>query len=266
MTFSSVVMLGVTAAVLCACSSVGTTAYAPTETGKIAYFHEGTTQPTVVFQSGLGDDKAVWHDVIKALGPTVSVFAYDRPGYGSSSPTTLPRDPCAIAQEQRQAMAEAGVKPPYLLVGHSLGGLYEYVYAKLYPEDVLGVVLLDPTHPTHLARMKKDAPAQATVLDAMMLVSGTAARNEFNEQASCLESVAQESHAIVPTRLLVRSDFSLIEQGAFQTMTQTLNQDWQKLTAAPTVQVVPHAGHYIQNDQPAAVAAAIVSLMPPSGN
>ncbi|MBK7417536.1 MAG: alpha/beta hydrolase [Dechloromonas sp.] len=62
------------------------------------------------------------------------MFAYDRPGYGSNPASNTPRDPCTIATELRDQLRSAGLPPPYVLVGHSLGGLYQYVFARLYPE------------------------------------------------------------------------------------------------------------------------------------
>ncbi len=114
---------------------------------RIAWARKGSSGPVVVFQSGLGDGLSPWASVIARLPPTVSAFAYDRPGYGASVPApTGARDACTIASELRELLKSAGLKPPYLLVGHSLGGLYQYVFARLYREDVAGLLLLDPTH------------------------------------------------------------------------------------------------------------------------
>src|SRR5574343_1205197 len=115
--------------------------------------------PTVVLQAGLGDGQSAWRPVLPALQQLGPVFAYDRPGYGSAASVDGARDPCTIARELHALLQQQQVAPPYLLVGHSIGGLYQYVYARLYPQEVAGMVLLDPTHTEHWASMQQQVPA-----------------------------------------------------------------------------------------------------------
>jgi glucans biosynthesis protein C len=109
----------------------------------------GQGTPAVVFQSGLGDGPDVWRTVLPRVQAVTTAVALQRPGYGGSALPPGSRDACTIAAEQRAALQTAGIAPPYVLVGHSLGGLYQYVYARLYPHDVAALVLVDPTHPEH---------------------------------------------------------------------------------------------------------------------
>jgi pimeloyl-ACP methyl ester carboxylesterase len=74
----------------------------------------------------------------------VQVVAYNRAGYGASEPGPLPRDSGREAAELKALLEALSVRPPYVLVGHSLGGLNAQVFAAQYPEDVGGLVLLDP--------------------------------------------------------------------------------------------------------------------------
>lgn len=257
----TIALTSIVFAMLCGCASLETTGYAPVNGSKIAYSQIGNGSPTVVFQAGLGDDKTVWKAVIHMLGPTVSIFTYDRPGYGESPATSVARDPCSIAREQRLLLENVGIKPPYILVGHSLGGLYEYVYAHLYPEDVAGIVLLDPTHPDHLRRMQEEVPATASVLKATSKLFGTTMRHEFDAQAQCLDMAVKDTPLQAPSQLLIRSEFQLVEKGKFEAVIHSLAEDWQKLTGANRVEVVPKSGHYIQKDRPDAVIKAIRTLL-----
>ena len=70
----------------------------------ISHSGNGSTPPTVVFQSGLGDGMSVWASVIQLLSATLSSFAYDRPGYGGSSPKAGRRDACTISQELHEVL------------------------------------------------------------------------------------------------------------------------------------------------------------------
>ena len=69
--------------------------------------------------------------MMEELASGQAVFAYDRPGYAGNPASEAPRDPCTVAAELRAQLRTAGLQPPYVLVGHSLGGLYQYVFARL---------------------------------------------------------------------------------------------------------------------------------------
>ena len=243
------------------CAPIPTTGTHRTASGTLAYSLTGAGQPAVVLQSGLGDGRAPWAAVVSRLSATHTVFAYDRPGYGQSSATADARDPCSVATELHGLLAAAGVAPPYLLVGHSLGGLYQYAFARLYPADVAALVLLDPTHPTHWRRMQADTPAVASVVGGLRAtVFSAAMRREFDDQEKCVDRLSSGSPLNKPTRLLVRTRFELVEKGAFENMVHTLERDWVSLTGASRVEPIDGSGHYLHKDQPARVAAAIEAV------
>lgn len=231
-----------------------------------AYVKLGNKPPVIVLQAGFGDGKKVWaavvEDLIKDQSDFASIFAYDRPGYGGNPASNTPRDPCTIATELRAQLLSAGLPPPYVLVGHSLGGLYQYVFARLYPNEVTGLVLLDPTHPRHWATMQRDVPASASLIKAMSaLAFSTTERREFDAQATCLDRLDTAQPLAVPTRLLVSGRVKPIEKGDFEIMLKRLRQDWLNLTKAPGVEVIYDAGHYIQKDSPEDVSAAVRALI-----
>ena len=101
----------------------------------------------VVFESGLRGTLDRWDKVLDAVSPSASVFAYNRPGYANSDATEAPRDGATIVRQLRQVLKHKGLAPPYVLVGHSLGGLYMQLFAKLYPDEVAGIVLVDALLP-----------------------------------------------------------------------------------------------------------------------
>lgn len=246
---------------LCSCASLQTTGTAVVGGATIAYTRSGQGAPVIVLQSGLGDDRSPWAEVLRSLEGRYTVFAYDRPGYGASSAAPGPRDACRVAAETRAVLAAAGLKPPYILVGHSLGGLYQYVYARRYPEDVFGLVLLDPTHPQHWETLQRDDPAGASLVRALRSTLFTAAaRREFDDQARCLDTLAPEASRRPPTRILVSTQFPPLEGAAFRAMVARLRSDWLRLTGAAAWLPVAGSGHYIQRDAPAAVVRAIEGL------
>jgi pimeloyl-ACP methyl ester carboxylesterase len=104
----------------------------------------GEGRPTVVIDSGLGDTAERWQAMQAQIAAHAHVCIYDRAGYGSSEPGPIPRDPERAADELRWLLQAADVRGPYVLVGHSLGGVNAQVFAHRYPDQVAGLILLDP--------------------------------------------------------------------------------------------------------------------------
>jgi pimeloyl-ACP methyl ester carboxylesterase len=103
----------------------------------------GEGSPTVVMDAGLGGSSLDWTLVQPELATTTRVCVYDRAGMGWSEPSPLPRTPGTIADELHLLLENAGIDGPYLLVGHSLAGKNVRMFARAYPEDVAGMVLVD---------------------------------------------------------------------------------------------------------------------------
>ncbi len=104
----------------------------------------------VVFENGLGGQMAWWRDVLAGLSRDTTTLAYNRPGHGQSHLTDTPRDGLHVVEELRAVLRAQGLSPPYVLVGHSLGGLYMQLFARRHPEETFALVLVDSTHPRQL--------------------------------------------------------------------------------------------------------------------
>ncbi len=109
---------------------------------------EGRRGPVVLFDSGWSADSRAWQRVMAGLAGRARVCAQDRAGQGRSSPGPLPRDGEAVARDLHAALTRRALPGPWVLVGHSLGGLNMRHFVRLYPGDVAGLVLVDPTSPT----------------------------------------------------------------------------------------------------------------------
>jgi len=105
---------------------------------------EGT--PAVVLDAALGASSVSWSLVQPAVAQFTRVCSYDRAGFGWSDAGPLPRTARRIASELRTLLSIAAVPPPYVLVGHSFGGIVMRVFAHDYRADVVGLVLVDPAH------------------------------------------------------------------------------------------------------------------------
>lgn len=120
----------------------------------------GTGGPTVVIEAGLGDWSTGWGFVQTEVAKTTRVCTYDRAGWGWSDEGPLPRDAAQFARELHTLLHNAEVPGPYVLVGHSLGGLGVRVFVHEYASEVAGVVLIDSMTPQQFTPSKMETPAQ----------------------------------------------------------------------------------------------------------
>ncbi len=156
----------------------------------IAYRVLGSGKPVVVMISGLGDGMATFQDVAPEIAKSATVIIYDRSGYGSSGIAVTPRDAAGAERELSRLLKQAGIPGPYVLAGHSLGGLFAEYYAAKHPDKVAGLIL-EESRPADFSRrceaagismctplpsMVRSAPRG--VQDEVLALSGTTAQVE----------------------------------------------------------------------------------------
>ena len=134
----------------------------------------GSGSPTVVLEAGLGGMSSAWAWIQSETAEFSHVVSYDRAGLGWSETAATPKTAAQSALRLRTLLRNANTSPPYILVGHSMGGFFIRVFAELFPKDVAGMVLVDASHPdqhcrssaieTHMSsgfRMLKSVPLLA---------------------------------------------------------------------------------------------------------
>ena len=107
----------------------------------------GSGRPTVVLEAALGGSSISWSLVQPAIASLTRVCAYDRAGFGWSDAGPMPRTAGRVADELYTLLDRGGVDPPFVLVGHSFGGLVMRIFAARYRNKTSGLVLVDPAHP-----------------------------------------------------------------------------------------------------------------------
>jgi pimeloyl-ACP methyl ester carboxylesterase len=134
---------------------------------KLYLLEKGSGGPTVLFESGIAATNLNWHHVQGQVAQFTRTLSYDRGGLGWSSAAASARTPGNIAVELHAMLEYAGIKPPYVLVGHSFGGLVMRRFALLYPGEVSGMILVDPMRVEEWPPL--DASKQAQINRGMRL-------------------------------------------------------------------------------------------------
>ncbi|WP_257461542.1 alpha/beta hydrolase [Archangium lipolyticum] len=120
----------------------------------------GEGSPTVVLEAGANAMSSGWAWVQPEVAKSTRVCSYDRAGTAWSELAPGPRDAAHVAEQLHTLLANAGERGPFVLVGHSMGGLFVRVYADRHPGEVAGMVLLDASHPDQLQRLPESARKQ----------------------------------------------------------------------------------------------------------
>jgi pimeloyl-ACP methyl ester carboxylesterase len=118
----------------------------------------GTGSPCVIFENGSADFSFIWSLVQAEIAKFTTTVSYDRAGYAWSEPGPLPRTSKQICLELHTALMNAGVHPPYLLVGQSFGGFLVRAFARYYPKEVVGMVLVEAIQEDQRIFMGGDSP------------------------------------------------------------------------------------------------------------
>lgn len=215
---------------------------------------------TVVFESGLGDDWTPWDQVADEVSRHARTFAYSRPGYGASDAPATPRDPRTIVEELRTLLAARRIAPPYLLVGHSIGGGYMELFAKAHPDEVIGLVLVDPRHRDFLATCEAAALDQCGIPESILVTQAPAVIAEYRGFAAASAQIgAAGPFGGYPVRVLTATvhPVSPAREALWRSMLASLAAE------APDGQqiLVEGAGHYLQLERPDIVAGTIVDLL-----
>jgi pimeloyl-ACP methyl ester carboxylesterase len=223
---------------------------------------EGRGSRTVILEAGLGDTLEVWKDVqAKIAAGCTRTVSYNRAGYLGSDPAAGPRDSVTVVAELRAELKRRNIQPPYVLVGHSLGGLYMQYFARNYPEDVAGLLLIDSTHWHQGLSVDSSANTPYMGRTAVTLFMPWIMRREISDSVAAGQQVNTSPRAgDFPTIVLSSTRGPQGESGAERARAQSLqNEIAADFPDAEHIQV-PDSGHYIQRDHPEVVVAAARKL------
>jgi pimeloyl-ACP methyl ester carboxylesterase len=135
--------------------------------GTVEMAISGSHRPAVVFESGFSDNYDYWGAAVAAVSAKAETVRYNRAGIGRSPLNDLPRTAEEIAKELHTALSNAKVMPPYILVGHSAGGMYVREFAYLFPGDVAGIVLVDPAPEAFYGMLAQDPTLWKSMMEQL---------------------------------------------------------------------------------------------------
>jgi pimeloyl-ACP methyl ester carboxylesterase len=235
---------------------------------EMALFVAGSGGDVVVLEAGGGSSHRVWSAVVPDLIDMARVVAYDRPGYGLSAPCDSPRTADRIARELREALRSAGIAGPYLVAGWSFGGSIARVFSGNFPNDVTGLVLVDPAPATFYPRAAGAFPdlwaAEEEAYVPALFADSTkrAEQREFaGFSASMEQAKASDARHSTPTVLLIAARDAEGPPDPISALWIEELSLWGSRRPNTHVRMVSEAGHHIARDQPAAVVDAVRELL-----
>ncbi|MDB5959040.1 MAG: hypothetical protein JWP59_334 [Massilia sp.] len=261
----------VTIALATAALGVHAQTAAPVETVQVAgapmqFSSTGSGRYTVIFESGFGTDLRTWRKVAPELAGSARVVTYSRAGLGGSAPRPEPRTLLQSSLELDQLIAAAGLRPPFILIGHSYGGLLARAFAARHPEMVAGMVLVDPGDERFAPALRKLDARQVDADDARFEAIVPA---KFKPELALLKPVLDSGVFPVAGKLpdvpvVVLTSMQPADKPEFfletpqaREVLRGLHADFSKRFSNGEHIVTVNSGHNIQLEQPALVVQAI---------
>jgi len=258
----------------------------------------GEGGPAVILDSGLGDTYVSWHKVQPEIAKFTRVCSYDRAGLGYSDPSPRSRTSRVIAQELHELLQAAGVATPYVIVGHSMGGYDVRLYTSIYPREVVGMVLVDASHPDQENRFPAELKnmegswqretefiayttpfgvprlmglCEEGAIDRATDCNGRTAKERLAEIRAFPESAAQAA-ATGPfgdlPLVVLSHDPDKPSNDLPPDLARPVSELWEKmqedlahLSTRGTQTVAKNSGHYIQIDRPDVVIDAVRNVV-----
>jgi pimeloyl-ACP methyl ester carboxylesterase len=229
---------------------------------RLAYVRLGDGDPAIVFLSGAGMDIDSWFKVLPEVAAFGTVIAVDRLGVGKSDRPAEPQTGEVIVAALRSLLAQAGAPPPYVLVGHSLGGLHVELFARLHPDKVGGVVLVEAASPEEAM----DPPRPGLTARAIGAVAGAIDRlrgrpRGLDEVDHVAETVRQIGAASpfpdIPLVVVTGAKrMRMVPEAAFAAH-QEAQRDRTSLAPRGRQVIAEGSGHFPQLHDPEVVIAAV---------
>ncbi|MEG0309124.1 MAG: alpha/beta hydrolase [Clostridium sp.] len=222
----------------------------------------GKGTPTVIFESGLGDDNGVWTLVQSEISKNTRTFSYDRGGLRNKDKSNLSRTSLDQVYELHTILNKEKIAAPYIIVAHSIGGYNARLFAAKYPNEVRGIVLVDCSHENQF----EDRVKQSSSKEIEML------KSQLSDEEQTLDELLTSSSQVKETRkmdALRNIPIAVITAGhKGDKAPAKIEEAWVKyqndlisLSDYSKHVFVEDSSHYIQRDKPQIVIDAINDII-----
>lgn len=222
---------------------------------------EGAGKPVVILEGGLGSTLEDWAMVQSAIGELTTTLSYDRAGLGKSDQAPAPRTAQDLVDDLAAVLDTIGLTGPFVVVGHSMGGLLVRLFAARHSADVLGMVLIDPSHEARYEAYDEVLTEDLRARNRRYLQDPARNSEQWNLPVS-LEQVRESVGSFdFPLRVLARglpdAPSSVWPSEALQKIEVNLQRRLLRLSPQSRFTVAEHSGHFIHHDQPDLVVDTI---------
>jgi len=169
-----------------------------TRAGMLEAVVSGAGAPALVLVNGAGVTLEGWRALYPAIEQYGTVFAWNRFGAGGSDHPRLAQTGAVVIASLRELLGYAGLRPPYLLVAHSLGGLYANLFARVHPAEVAGIVLLEATHPRDRDMLKAHEGRLAAVLGKLFALPQRLFCSNLHSEIGWIDETVRQIEAAGP--------------------------------------------------------------------
>jgi pimeloyl-ACP methyl ester carboxylesterase len=169
-----------------------------TAAGTTEYMLSGEGAATLLLFNGAGVTLEGWMRLYPGIEGIGRVLAWNRAGVERSARPVVPQTGSVVVDAARELLGSLEVKPPFLLVGHSLGGLHAQLFARRFPQDVAGVLLLEATHPRDREQLKGHEGHLAKVLSRVLSLPQKLFRANLHSEVDWIDATAREVEAAPP--------------------------------------------------------------------
>lgn len=239
-----------------------------TRAGRLTYIVSGEGEPTILLFNGAGVSLEGWRPLYPGIERLGTVFAWNRFGMQGSDAPGARQTGAVVIGSLRELLGYAGLQPPYVLVAHSLGGLFANLFARLYPQEVAGVLFLEATHPDDQEALQGYEDQLVKSLGKLMELPELFLRANVEAELGCAAETAQEIAAAgdfppVPLRVLTGG---LTPRGARQSPAavgakRARQDELARLSPRGEQVIAQQSGHFPQLTEPQLVLQVLEDLV-----
>lgn len=229
-----------------------------------------SSTPTVIFIAGLGDSCETWEVVQNRISEAASTFSYDRAGIGRSQCVSGTRTCRCLAEELSELLQVLDVEPPFVLVGHSFGGLVARLYAGLYPQNICGIVLVDAAPEFKELAYERVLPEERIAENREYLMNPMQNSERIDKMRSYEQIAEHVQQYDIPLSIIMRGLPDEWNEGwphlAILEVEHKLQAEFQRLSTSSKIRIANQSGHYIHHDEPEIVVEEIMNMLEGSRN